>query len=465
MENKVKAFIRELKMIRSGDHIVAGVSGGGDSMALLDILCSIREEEGFTVSVLHIHHGLRGKEADRDAELVKRFCEKKSIPCSIQYYDVRKEAARRKIGTEEMGRILRREAFEADVRKLEERNLHPGCVKIALAHHADDLAETMLHHMARGTGLTGLAAIRPVRGNYIRPLLKCSRSEIDAYLEEKQIPYVTDSTNLEDDYTRNRIRHHILKNLKETVNAKTVEHFSELSFLAGQVDEYLEEQAEAALKACSRESENGILLTDRIFQEKMILQQYVVRKAMKQVSGKEKDLSSGHIHDVCLLASKKQGKRVNLPYRMEAIRKEDGILLRMEQKQEKADSVKTIEIQIPGSIEIEGGQFLFAKKDVNSQVICEKKYTKWLDYDRITMNLCVRTRRPGDYLVINDQNQKKMLNRFFIDQKIPAEKRDEILLVADGSHIVWIVGYRISAAYKVNENTKNVLEISYSGGK
>ena len=204
---KVKRFMTETGMLQNCAEIILGVSGGPDSMTMLHILNELRDEFGYRLRVVHVNHGIRGKEALRDQQMVEKICSEWKIPCAVYNYDVPALALSWKMGTEEAGRKVRRIAFEK-----EKGNAVaiPEQVRVALAHNQNDMAETMLHHLARGTGIRGLCSLKPLNGEIIRPLLCLERNEIVNYVEENGIQTVLDSSNLEDDYTRNRIRRHIL---------------------------------------------------------------------------------------------------------------------------------------------------------------------------------------------------------------------------------------------------------------
>ena len=230
---KIENYIRQYHMIEKGDRIVIGVSGGADSVCLLMALCSLQEKLGFQVLVCHVNHELRGEEAAQDEAYVEMLCHKMQVPFFAFHENVELIAKKRKESLEEAGRYVRRQAFEQLCRE-------QGGTKIATAHHSNDNAETMLLNMARGTGLRGLCGIRPVYGKWIRPLLELSREEIEQWLKDCGISYCIDETNQEDEYTRNRIRHHIIPVLEEQVNTRAVEHFVKLSEQAEEIYEYLE---------------------------------------------------------------------------------------------------------------------------------------------------------------------------------------------------------------------------------
>ena len=207
MITKVLKTIEAYQMLSPDSAVVAGVSGGADSMALLHVLQSRRKDwPELKVTAAHVNHCLRGAEADRDEEHVRRYCQREGIPLEVLKIDVREEAAKRKLGLEACGRAVRYEFF---------RRLAGENGVIATAHTLSDLAETVLLHLTRGTGLKGLCGIPPVRENIVRPLIDCSRREIEDYCREHKIPYVTDSTNLEARYSRNKVRLQVLPALKE----------------------------------------------------------------------------------------------------------------------------------------------------------------------------------------------------------------------------------------------------------
>ncbi|MDO4308607.1 MAG: tRNA lysidine(34) synthetase TilS [Eubacteriales bacterium] len=459
MYEKVRAYIKENQMILPGNRILAGVSGGGDSMAMLSMLLGLSGELGFSLEAVHVHHGIRGEEADRDLSVVEKFCRDFDIPCRVHRFDVPGLAGEWKLGLEETGRIVRRQAFAEE----QERSGSVG-VRIALAHNKNDLAETMLHNLARGSGLRGLTGIKAVNGNVIRPVLCLERREIDHYLKEKDIPYVTDSSNLEDDYTRNRIRHHILPLMETEVNAKAVEHMAWASEMIAQADGFLA-GCGAALLAEFRQADGSFLLTDEFFGKEPVLQSYAVMEALECLAGKRRDISAVHVQQILELHRKQTGRRITLPYGICAGRDYGGIRLALQKKeQEAAGEQKERMLSVPGKLDCSLGSFTAEIFPYFGQKISEKKYTKWMDYDKINRNLSVRTRKPGDYLVISGDGRRKKISRCMIDDKISREMRERIPLLICGEEVLWMVGGRMSERCKITPNTKWVLEVKYQGG-
>ena len=248
---KVLAFMRKNHMTDRGDSVLAAVSGGADSVCLLLLLHEMAAELGIKVFAFHMNHGIRGAEADRDEQFVMELCERLNIPLTVAHEKVEEYAAERGLSGEEAGRILRYHHLGETAEKYQ-------CAKIAVAHHEDDDAETVLLNLFRGSGLAGLSGIRPVRENIIRPLLCVSRKEIEGYLNEQELSWCEDSTNKENDYTRNKIRNELLPWVTENINSRAAEHILAVSEFAAQADAYFEMEAERILEeSCSKRREEG----------------------------------------------------------------------------------------------------------------------------------------------------------------------------------------------------------------
>lgn len=463
MLKKVEDYVSKWDMLKKEDKVIAGVSGGADSICLLFVLLELQKKIPFELVVVHVNHGLRGAAADGDEAYVKELCEKYEITCEIYFEDVELIAKNRKQSTEEAGRDVRRAAFQETMKTY-------GGTKIALAHHKNDSAETFFMNLARGTGLKGLGGIRPVVGEYIRPLLCVERAEIEAYLHEQKILYREDATNAADDYTRNRIRNHVIPYMEQEVNVKTVAHISETMSQLQEIQIFLEEQTKKSFESCVKEQESGYLVLEESFiKQPIVLQPLILKEVLIRISKKEKDLEEVHLQTLQALFGKQVGKRVDLPYDMEGKRVYEGICLRRKNPEE----AKAFCVEIDFTEDLQkvyqwGEKQIICKlveknsKDARSM---QKSGTKSFDYDIISDKVCVRTRQPGDYITIHPDGRTQKLKSFFINEKIPEEKRDEILLVADGHHILWIAGMRTNSMYQVCEHTKRILEIRIDGGE
>ena len=464
---KVKAYIEEFEMIREGDQVIAGVSGGGDSMAMLSCLRQYREEMDFSLKVVHVHHGIRGEEADRDAALVKQVCSDWQIPSrsSAMMYRILPERM-------ESGYGRGRTKGAAGGFYTGFKGMYRQEVRIALAHNQDDLAETVVHNLCRGTGIRGLSAMRPVSDPIIRPVLCLKKQQILEYLKGAGILYGQDSTNLSEEYTRNRIRHRILPLLQEQINPKASAHMAETAQILAAAGDYLFAQGECLLKQYASFKEGAYYLQEDFFRQESALVPYGLLTAFYQVSGRQQDFTSLHVKDIQKLVSRQVGRQVQLPYGMRAVRTYQGIsLLPGSQHEDGKQTEEQLEeyrkgwvIPIPGSVKCPLGMVSARVFSYEGQKIEENKYTKWLDYDTIYSSLSVRTRSPGDYLVIDQKGNRKKLNRCFIDDKIPREKREQLPLIAAGEEILWIIGGRISEKHKITQTTVRVIELQYQGG-
>ena len=465
MLKKVRDYMREHEMTAPGDAVIVALSGGADSVCLLTVLKQLATPE-FLLRAVHVHHGIRGAEADRDEAFAQKLCESLSVPLCVAYCHVPAYAAEHGLSEEEAGRILRYQVLEKEAGKWEQELPAGSRVKIALAHHRDDNAETILHHLLRGSGLTGLAGIRPVQGRRIRPLLCVGREEIRAYLEAGHISWCEDSTNQSPDYTRNRIRSQVLPLLKTAVNEQAEEHILQAGQIIGQADAYLRQQAEEIWQeaVCGREEDLAAIPLTAFARQPEILKTYLIRHMLDQLHPGWKDIGSRHFTAIAELAGKPVGSRLDLPGGLMA--RTGYETLEIVRKTEREVSVKT---ESGADREIHGRQTVpelhmtvFSRQ--KDQEIPKNQYTKWFDYDKIKGTLSVRTRRTGDYLIL-PSGGSKTIARYMIDEKIPKEKREQILLLAEGSHVLWVVGFRISEYYKIEEHTENILQVTCDGGK
>lgn len=456
MKDKVRNYMDKWQMLQSEDCVIVGVSGGADSICLLLLLSQLQKVIGFRMVAVHVNHGLRGLDADADEAYVKKFCKELGVVCESYYADVELISKKRKQSTEEAGREVRREFFEKTMRKY-------GGTKIALAHHQNDSAETFFINLARGTGLRGLGGIAPVNGSVIRPLLCLRREEIEAYLKQEGISYCTDDTNHGDDYTRNRIRNHTIPYLQEQVNPKVVEHMNETMEQIRQVQGFLDEQVQMYWDKSVSASERGYLISEEDFlQIPEALKPLLIRKVLVAVCGREKDLESVHVRQLQELFRKQVGRKMDLPYQMEGRRVYQGIVVCVREN----DSKQPLD-EVVFHIHDKEASLQIGKKQIFCRVIdeyVEKSHTKQFNCDIIKNNISIRTRRQGDYITIHEDGRTQKLKSYFINEKIPQEERDEILLIAEGSHVMWIVGYRTNPVYEVKANTKRVLEIQIDEG-
>ncbi|AMJ42298.1 tRNA lysidine(34) synthetase TilS [Anaerotignum propionicum] len=446
MQSKVWQTIEKYHMCPQGAHIVVGVSGGADSMALLHLLNGFAGEQGWSITAVHVHHGLRGEEADRDRNFVQEICQEWKIPCKVYYFDVSKEAKARRLGTEEAGRLLRYEAFEQE---------RQGGM-IAVAHNKNDQGETVLMRLCRGAGVSGLTGIRPVREFIIRPLLFCTRKEIEEYCQDKGLSYCEDSTNRENNYTRNRIRNQVLPLLEE-IYPKATEHIAQTAEIMTEEEEFLQEQARVLfIKALKKSDENEIVLDAECLKSMhRAMGKRVLAMAFDALEGK-KDIGSVHYELLVGLLGQESGKSLYLPNHIIAELSYGALILKKVREMSSHFSYPlplNQEIYVPEAKLFVGTYLCTKKRTQKSQDSC----TKVFDYDKIGCALFCRTRQNGDRLAI--KNGRKKLKDFLIDEKIPREERDRLPLIATEDDVLWVVNQRVSAAYLPDENTKKFLTV------
>ena len=503
-EKKVFSYVEKHHMIAPGDRIVLGVSGGADSVCLLFLLLEYSKRVPFDLTVVHVNHGIR-PDAGEDASYVRELCETHKLSFYLVKEDVQAKAQAEKCSEEDMGRRVRYEAFEKAAEEVD-------ATKIAVAHNSDDNGETMLLHLFRGSGLGGLKGILPVRDmisesgadsekksngsglQLIRPILCLRRHEIEEYLKERGISWRKDSTNDSDDYTRNRIRHHILPYAEEYIASNVPDRMLYTAEIVQETEDYLEMQTKEALLNClvtedeSKTAGRSFTLAGQslesrtrysIHRESFLkihpaLQKRILLQLAKQLSPTGKDISQVHVADMLTLFEQEGNRTIHLPFGIVARRQYDRVILEM------TDMPMTVGImmadrgsdELPDSIvnpEQDGIYDLgeWGKLEISHvfeekyQELPRNQYTKWFDYDKINGYLEIRARRKGDYLTISDGaggSRHKSLKDYMITEKIPRELRDRIPVLAVGNHVLWLVGYRISEDFKVRENTKHILQ-------
>lgn len=469
MKEKIRDWLSIHNVGRQGDRIVAGVSGGADSVCLLCLLTDLRQECGLEVHALHVHHGIRGTEADRDADFVEMLCRQLDVPCRVIYRDVPALAEKAHCSEEEMGRLVRYEAMEAYCQEMD-------CQWIAVAHNREDQAETILWNLCRGTGLAGLTGIPSVRGRIIRPLLSCSRQEIEAYLTERGQAWREDRTNGEDIYTRNRIRHHVLPLLSGEINSQAVEHIVEAAERLQVISDYLASRSNAERARFHKDERGRSTWLECDFSNcAPALRPEVILAWMKEISGRAADFGAEHLQAVEALFERPVGREVHLPYEMVAKRTYEGVVLfvRLPEGQDAADEEilpKPDVLMEIWDLEEENKQIQTVSQreilflDGKIVKIPESSCVKWFDYDKIKDTLVIRTRRPGDTLVIHPDGAKKKLKNYWIDRKIPAEERDGKWLLAAGSDVLWIFGDRTGEGCRIDADTRKILKVQITEG-
>ena len=468
MIKKVKAFCRQKELLREGDRVLIGLSGGADSVCLFLILMDLREEYSLSVVPVHVHHNLRGEEADRDMQFCKELCEAYGLPLEVISAPVSEMARENGWSLEEAGRYARYEAF---ARICDEH----GCTKIAVAHHKNDQAETMLFQLFRGSRLKGLAGMEAAREKMIRPLLCVTREEIEGFLSARNQKYCIDRTNFEEDYTRNRIRHGILPKA-EMIQPKAVEHIAETAEYLGRVEDYLSRLTENVWKTLVKEqTETQIrLFIPELLAEEPLLSERVVYRTLCEVAGKKKDITALAVEQCLALCEKQTGRRIELPQGLLAIKEYETLCITKQRQKEETVSVPIEgfpwEGRIPGTDEV----MHLSVRDVgeNVDVFVEKEggipkstCTKWFDYDKIKGSISLRNPLAEDVIALYTDGRGKRVFDVLAEAKIPKEERKKKVVLSAENQVLWIPGIRSCEAYRITEKTRRILIVTIDGGK
>lgn len=439
----VRRTVDDYGMLQNVRRVVVGFSGGADSVCLLSALHALAPQYGVTLTAVHVHHGIRGEEADRDAAFSREICEKLGVSFVLEYADVPAEAALTGESTEACGRRLRYACL---------REVAGSDGVIATAHNANDNAETVLLNLTRGASLRGACGIPPVRDGVIRPLLFCTRDEIEAYCRDNGLSYVTDSTNLTDEYARNRVRHGVLPGL-EAVNPAAVDHFGSFTVYARRDDAYLTACAEEALDACQTGEGSYSLDTVRNLPEP--IRRRFVQLAVRRFTGDGCD----RVTLEGLLKTLDEGGRLQLcgPVTAEAVGGSFRLFLN-----ESAPPPQPLAVSVPFSGTFGGYALTVAPYTKSSKRISRFVLDNLLDYDKIDGELVFRTREAGDLFAPARRGLTKPLKKLLQEEHVPLEERDALPLLCDRSGIVWVCGVGVAERCRPEDNSTHILFI---GGK
>lgn len=446
--------IEKNQMIEQNDKIVVGVSGGADSMCLLHFLMSIREKFNIKIIVAHINHNLRGEEAVRDQNMVSNFCKENNLVFELLSADINKISAETNESSETCGRRIRYEFFN----KICGEN-----GKIATAHTLSDCCETMIFNLVRGTGIKGLTGIPKIRGNIIRPLIDITRSQVETYCNYNNIQYVTDSTNLENNYNRNKIRNIVVPVLKD-INPSFENAFERLENIAQEHIELVNELSKDLIKKSiiSDKNINGYNCGILKLANKTVLKQAII-KILNSVGCSSYE--ERHIQIIEDMVKNSTGT-INLPNNF--ICKSSQGILRVYKAYNQDISNVNMEVIFPKS----NTEFVINNQKINVKIISKQEFDKIIkvnkllvenaiDYDIINSETVFRTRQSGDKFLMKGRGVTKSLKKLFIEMKIPAENRDKILVMANNNEILWIKGIGISQLASIDKNT-NLVAIIFS---
>jgi len=468
---RVSEAIRQYGLFSRGDAVVVGVSGGPDSLGLLLALSRLgaSEDLDLRLTVAHVDHGMRPS-AKKEAEFVRQFAAGLALECRIGRYDV-PALAKREPSVEAVARRCRYEFFEKVAGEV-------GAASIALGHNADDQVETILMHIMRGTGLTGLEGmqrVRPLHSNsvirVVRPLLGIRRRDIEAFLTAEGVAWCVDETNLGDDYVRSRVRNELLPLLRSRYNANVGSALLNLSELAAQANELVQELAEEAQSGLVRlEAERVLLDAEAVARLHPTVRGALLRRVLKRFKPPGSEIGLVHVRQLeDILESEGSSKTVPLPGGVLARKEYDELVLTSADAEPPPASSTDYPLAVPGvtlAVELAVAVHAFAQDFYPERFKAFKETKNALQeivaQDKLPPGLVVRSRRSGDVFQPLGAPGHKKLNEYFTDQKVPVAKRDMVPLVAAGNEIIWVIGQRLGELARIDESTRKVVVLTAS---
>ncbi|MFZ0036720.1 MAG: tRNA lysidine(34) synthetase TilS [Candidatus Acidiferrales bacterium] len=466
--------IRRHRMLIAGDRVGVAVSGGADSVALLRLIEDLQDELGIGLCALHLNHGLRGEASDADAAFVANLARTRGLELFSEREDVAAEARRNHWNLEDSGRRARYSFFERAVAS-------GHCKKVAVAHTADDQAETVLGRVLRGAGPRGIVGIHPVRGSVVRPLLDIRRIDLRAYLTAKGQDWREDATNQDTTRLRARLRHELLPQLERDFNPAIIERLASLSAISRDEEAFWNLLVDDSIRELTAEIPEGLsigvadLLAPRVLISKdanaaRALSRRIIQGLFAKIASDSAGLQFGHVEDVLHLADASQsGRRVELPHGVNVVRNFDRLEFIRRAAPKASSSEGTFSENLRpyqyavaltshgvASIDVPELGLRFSLKAIDwplreSDTTCE---TGVLDADRLTPPLVLRNWRPGDAYRLPGKRQAQKLKRLFLDARVGIPDRERWPVLTSAGRIAWTRGWPPAAEFQAGKETK-----------
>lgn len=455
MIKKVIKTIEKYKLLDKEDRVVAALSGGPDSTALLVALVQIAKQLDFSIIVAHYNHGLRGTSSDED----EKYSQELAIKLGLIFVSGKMDQKLRQKGKSPED-FYRQQRYQFLDKVAEDYNAQ----KIALGHNIQDQAETVLLNLLRGSGLGGLKGILPMReGKFIRPLIEVSRGEIIAFLSEAGISYCQDSSNESKIYLRNKIRFELIPYLKEKFNPRIEENLAQIAEILRQDDEYIRNSVQEALKSTYIQNQSNRIISLNIEYIKGLapaIRSRLFKKILESLNPEKNGFSFSNIKALERLAQvTESGKRISLPLGIEAKREYDSLILERDKI-----CLKQVDyeypVNIPGIIHVkETNRTISIEKTFRDKIDQHNKNKVYLDLDKIQQPVILRNRRDGDRFQPLGMKGRQKIKSLFINQKIPRNKRNEVMLLVDRNSVIWIENIHLSERVKISPQTINILAL------
>jgi len=447
------AFNENLALFRRRERILLAVSGGVDSIVLLDLFLRVQQEWNLMIAIAHINHGLRGRKSDEEEAYVRNQARSNRLPFYSCKTDVLSYAKSQHQSLEEAGRDIRFGFFSSLINRLQ-------YTRLALGHQANDQAETILMNLARGSGLRGIGGIRPRREEVIHPLLFASREDIESYARERKLDYVTDASNDDRRFLRNRVRLDIVETLKAAIGPHVVSSICRSGDAAREADAYFRTVSEEVRDEITIKKSGHQIVLDlyKFLSYLKAVQKAILINIIEEMADCQGCIRSSEIIRILQLAERgKSGARVDLRNGVKVFKSRSSLAFIR-----KKVRIPEIIFPVGSSVRITNDVLLISEliqKKGKRIVFNDDPAVEYFDYDMLSYPLSLRSVRPGDWFIPLGMKRKKKLHDFFIDEGFPIYQRSMIPLLISGTNIVWIVGYRMDNRYKVGENTKRILKI------
>ncbi|SMB86222.1 tRNA(Ile)-lysidine synthase [Desulfonispora thiosulfatigenes DSM 11270] len=450
---KVEWTIKKHTMIQAKDKILVGVSGGADSLALLYVLKELKQKHDFELGVVCVDHMFRGEESKKEALYVQELATKWGINSYVYEKNVPKIIKKTGLSPEDAGHKIRHEIYNELKGKY-------NYTKLALGHHAEDRAETVLLHLVQGTGLKGLASMPPVFNWMIRPLAEVTKQEVIDYCQKEKIIYHQDPTNEQKIYLRNKIRLDLIPYLQKELNPNIVEALLKLENIVEVDNKFLENYTKKIKKEVLSSSQNDNIIIDleKFNKLDLAIKRRILRDIYQNLRKDTQGLSYHHVENIIELSLNKKGaKSINLPQGIIVKKSYTSLIFTQNKKESVVEKNREIPVNVPGKTIIPGEDIIIEAFLSDKMIKSKDYYQVVVDRDKLPSPLTIRKRKPGDRVHLLGMEGTKKLKNFFIDRKIEKEKRDQINLICSGDNIIWIPGLALSNQVRVTNETKNYL--------
>ncbi|MBW2596638.1 MAG: tRNA lysidine(34) synthetase TilS [Deltaproteobacteria bacterium] len=462
---KVRKAIEKYSMLNPGDRVGIAVSGGADSVALLYELSILADEYDLALFILHLNHGIRGEESDRDEAFVVELAGSMGIPADSERVSIPELIEKKGGSLEDICREERYAFFERMSQK-------HGLNKIALGHNLNDQTETVIMRFLRGSGLEGLKGFLPVRdGIYIRPLIDSTREEIISFLEERDIRFVTDSSNADDIHLRNRIRNILVPELKASYNVRLEENISRTADILRLEDDFIRGSVEEIIADWKIDRGNARINIRKLKKLHPALQWRLIKTVLENRSPARNGIGYLHVKSVVdLVEGLRPNASVDLPFNLRAEREYDELIISQGEDRSpdtpkkyspdgREDCNFSYTVEIPGSVNIveTGGKMVLDVIDADEANI-QSDNSVFMDYNSISFPLVVRNIRAGDRIQPLGMKGTKKISELLIDKKIPKAGRKSISLLVDRKSVLWVPGVKLSDRVRITDVTEKVVK-------